>query len=49
MAVIRKWRVARGPSDVLFNEPSLEEQFWLQWKWGMWEEVSAAAGGVSGG
>ena len=45
MVVIRKWRVAGGPSDVLFNEPSLEEQFfWLQWKWEMWDEVSAAAG-----
>ena len=29
MAVIRKWRVARGPSDALFNEPSIEEQFFL--------------------
>ena len=29
MAVIRKWRVARGPSDALFNEPSIEEHFFL--------------------
>ena len=27
MTVIRKWRVARGPSDALFNEASIEEQF----------------------
>lgn len=40
MAVIIKWKVARGPSDGLFNEPCLEERFsWLQWKWAMWEEV----------
>lgn len=24
MAIVRKWRVARGPSEYLFNEPSLE-------------------------
>ena len=32
MAVIIKWRVARGPSDALCNEPSLEEHFsyWSQ-------------------
>ena len=29
MTVIRKWRVARGPSDALFNEASIEEQFFL--------------------
>lgn len=33
MAVIRKWKAARGPSDTLCNEPSLGEWFFrLQWK-----------------
>lgn len=42
MAVIR-----RCSSGILFNEPSLEEQFsWLQWKWETWEE--AASRGTSG-
>lgn len=40
MAVIRGWRVARGPSDASFNELPLEEPFSeLRWRWEMWGEV----------